>query len=118
VIAMTTSKATISKRAPVALAVGLLALAGCPGREAPPTGFGVNLTISRATLSAADQGRIATLDLTTFGAESFNTKLPVSFFKDVEGRVRYVPKVTMGRLTFVVQALDGAGAIVASARPS
>jgi len=109
---MTTSRALLP------VAVGLLALAGCPGRDAPPSGFGVNLTISRAGLPANDQARITTLDLTTFGAESFNTKLPVSFFKDVEGRVRYVPKATTGTLTFVVQALDGSGGIVASARDS
>jgi hypothetical protein len=94
-------------RATLATACAVLAagLVGCKGSPHPSAGFGVNLVIH---LDAGARPQARSVRLQVAGAEAFNQVLEIAAFPSNEARVRYVPSVTEGMLTFTGQARDAA----------
>jgi hypothetical protein len=90
------------------VALGLVLAAGC-GKEGPPTGFGVNLTV---TLDAASRAGASMVAIEVTGDESYSTSIPLDGFDGDTARVHYVPSVTSGTLRFLGQAQSVGGAVI------
>jgi hypothetical protein len=88
----------------------VLAAAAC-GEAGPPTGFGVDLTIS---LTPAARARVQAVKIQVSGAETFDVPaLPISVFPGGTARIRYVPGVQSGTLRFAATGLGSGTAGVA-----
>ena len=89
-------------------AIAILVLAaGCSPNK--PSSFGVNVTVEAGALT------INALGLHVVGAEKFD-KVPIDLGGPKSGELRfhYVPGAQAGSLTFEIDGLDAAGAVVAS----
>lgn len=82
-----------------AILVALLGAAGC--KPGPPTGFGVNLTVTSA-LPEAELARATKVIVTVSGAEEATEIVDIKAFQGSEARIRYLPVVREGTLEFTV----------------
>jgi hypothetical protein len=110
---------TVGQRA--ALATWLLVAAACGKDAAPAPGdFGVNVTVDARGLPAATRERIARGILTAEGPGTTPVVRPLAIASGAiasgELRFRYIPASATGTLTLGFEALDGAGAVLASGR--
>jgi hypothetical protein len=108
------------------LAAGLLCLSvavGCAKEDASPPGdFGVNVVVDARGLAETVRTRIARGSLTAEAPGAAPVVRPVTIaseaIKSGELRFRYIPARTTGTLALAFEALDAAGAVVASGRTS
>lgn len=90
-----------------------LSLAACSA--APPSGFGVDLTVDATGLSSGQRAQVTTFDLYVSGAETYKTSIAVTrSIGKGEVRVRYIPAISSGSLTFGINALDASGKVVSA----
>jgi hypothetical protein len=101
----------------------VLAVGACSKTGSPPTGFGVNVTVDGSAVSASDRMKIATGQLHVLSDKTGATVITRSvegFQSAIAGgivRFHYTPGadvVAGNSLTFELDGLDAAGAIVAS----
>src|SRR5262249_17896439 len=100
-----------------ALALAAVVTTGCKSSTtgAPPTGFGVNITVDARTLTSAQLGTVTTGSLLVPGAEPRVKSIPVTpQINSGQLTFQYVPNVTSGTLTFGFEALDAARNLIGS----
>ncbi len=85
---------------------GCIAVVGC--KATPPSGYGVNLTVSAHALSSAQLAAIAQLHLHVTGAESYDSAIDATkILSKGEAHIRYVPGVRSGTIVLGVVATGG-----------
>jgi hypothetical protein len=103
--------------AAVAMAATVLAGAGCKSTStaAPPSTFGVNITVNAKALSSAQLGMASVGSLVVTGAEPRTKTFSVTP-QITSGQLtfQYLPTVTSGMLTFAFEALDASGNLLGS----
>jgi hypothetical protein len=86
----------------------------------PPDGFGVNVVIDAKGLAAGTRGKIARGVLTAQGPGTAPVVRPMAIdgaaINSGELRFRYIPASTTGMVSFLFEALDSAGEVIAAGR--
>jgi hypothetical protein len=110
----------VNARAQLLAVVLLAAACSNDGSAVPPDGFGVNVVIDARGVASATRARIARGVLTAQGPGATPVVKPMAIDSAAIGsgelRFRYIPASTSGMVSFVFDALDTAGAVVASGR--
>ena len=89
-------------------ALAVASLAGCKSK--PENGYAVDVTVTADSSLASSAAEIATLDVSTSGAETFHSILPING-QLASGGAKFVyrPAATSGALQFAIAALDDDG---------